>query len=129
MHTRILMSASALFMVVLGLAASFFSHEVLRFAGATVEDQTVLGTQILGALYLGFSILNWSARGVLIGGIYSRPVAIGNFFHFTIASITLVKASFGLQSLPLLAITTLYAGFAIWFGFVLFTHPAQRQTN
>lgn len=125
MQTRLLMSASALLMAVLGLAASFLSHELLSFLDATVETQTVLIVQVLGALYLGFAILNWHSRGAAIGGIYNRPLAVGNFLHFVIASITLVKVALALSSAPIWTITIVYVVFALWFGLVLFTHPGQ----
>src|SRR5204862_7388254 len=33
------------------------------------------------ALYLGFAVLNWMGCVVLFGGIYGRPVALGNLCH------------------------------------------------
>ena len=36
-----MMASSALFMGALGIAASFFSHELLRLAGAAVQTQTL----------------------------------------------------------------------------------------
>jgi len=31
---------------------------------------------------LGFSILNWMSKASLIGGIYNKPLLIGNLLHF-----------------------------------------------
>jgi len=126
------MSASAIFMGALGIAASFFSHELLAFVGATVETQTVLIVQILGALYLGFAFLNWYLRGFVIGGIYNRPVGLGNLLHFAVVSITLAKAGFALDAVAVWVVTTLYVVFAIWFGLVLFSAvrlPPQDDTG
>ena len=50
------------------------------------------GAQACGVLYLGFAILNWMAKDDLIGGIYSRPVAMGNFLHFFTIAMALVKS-------------------------------------
>ena len=36
-------------------------------------------------------MLNWMAKGTLIGGIYNKPIAIGNFTHFTIGGLALIK--------------------------------------
>jgi hypothetical protein len=63
------MNLSAGLMTILGLAASFAPQEILSAAGADSEGLPVLLVQITGGLYLGFAMLNWMARGVLIGGI------------------------------------------------------------
>lgn len=68
------------------------------------------------------------ARGVLIGGIYGRPLALGNFMHFVVATIVLLKV-LNLQSpLPVLIGTGAYAVLGSWFGMVLFTHPSNRTS-
>jgi hypothetical protein len=116
-----LMSASAAFMGVLGIAASFFSHELLRYAGATVETPAVLLVQVCGALYLGFAFLNWYLRGFVIGGIYNRPLAVANLVHFAVVAITLLKAAPALDSPLVWVITAAYVVFAAWFGLVMFS--------
>ena len=123
------MSASAAFMGVLGIVASFFSHEILAFVGATVETQTVLIVQILGALYLGFAFLNWYMRGFVMGGIYNRPLGLGNMLHFAVVSVTLIKATFALDSIAMWAISAAYVVFAVWFGLVLFSSPPTIRSN
>ena len=116
-----MMASSALFMGALGIAASFFSHEVLRFAGAAVQTQTVLLMQVCGALYVGFAFLNWYLRGFVIGGIYNRPLALANLLHFAVVAVTLVKAAPALDSIPVWVITAAYVMFAAWFGLVMFS--------
>jgi hypothetical protein len=123
------MSASAAFMGILGIATSFFSHEILAFVGATVETQTVLIVQVLGALYLGFAFLNWYLRGFAMGGIYNRPVGLGNTLHFAIVSVTLIKAAFALDSIAIWAISAAYVVFASWFGLVLFSSPPTIRSD
>ena len=119
------MVVSAAFMALLGLGASFLPQEALFYSGYPAEGLAVLLVQVTGALYLGFSLLNWMARAALIGGIYSRPVAVGNFMHFAVATIVLVK-SLTTHSAPLmLVVATVYALLAVWFGSVLFTHPTN----
>lgn len=89
--TKILMMASAIYMGILGIAASFFPQEILARLSAPTDPVTVMAGQIIGALYLGLSALNWTARANIIGAIYSRPVALCNFAHFFIVGITLLK--------------------------------------
>jgi len=129
MQTRILMSASALFMALLGAVASFMPQEILRYTGTVPAPLINSVVQACGALYFGFATLNWMARGVLIGGIYSRPLALGNFVHFFVVGVTLVKALFELRSPvpPVVALTGAYTIFAVWFGLVLFGHPGNER--
>lgn len=123
MHTRILMILSAVLMGIIGLAFSFMPQEVLGLHGTTPDNATVLLLQMAGAVYLGFALLNWAARGVLIGGIYSRPVAAGNFFHFVMVSITLIKAAITFAAVPLMISAAVFTLFAVWFGLVMFRSP------
>ncbi len=70
------------------------------------------------------------ARGNLVGGIYSRPVALGNFSHFAVAGVVLVKSMMaGQTSAALVASALVYSVFAVWFGIVLFTHPLKAGTG
>src|SRR5271165_1534786 len=89
------MSLSALFLAVLGIGTSFMPQEILAHYGTRATGPAVLAIQIAGALYLGFAILNWTARSILIGGIYARPVALGNFLHFAIVMLAGWKAIAG----------------------------------
>lgn len=126
MKTKVLMSLSALLMAVLGIAATFLPQEILSQLGVEPRGIEVLQIQVLGALYLGFAMLNWMARGNLIGGVYSRPVAMGNFLHFAVVAITLVKALLGgMNGEALLIGAVLYSVFAVWFGLAAFTHPTK----
>ena len=129
MHTKILMSLSALFLGILGIGASFMPQEILAHYGARPMGLSVLLIQIVGSLYLGFAVLNWMARGVLMGGIYARPVALGNFLHFGVATLTAWKAVAGgtSRASEIIVGCAVYSVFAVWFGLVLFTHPGQKQ--
>jgi len=120
------MGVSALFMAILGALASFLPQEILVYAGSHPEGFGVLVVQITGALYLGFAGLNWMARANLIGGIYSRPVALGNFLHFAVVGVVLLKALLAGQNAAEVVVGAVaYSAFAISFGLVLFTHPSQ----
>jgi hypothetical protein len=83
--------------------------------------------QISGALYFGFAILNWTAKENLIGGIYSKPVAVGNFAHFLIGGLALAKLVFKDMSLTYLLPAIIYSIFAILFGYVFFMNPVSKN--
>jgi hypothetical protein len=127
MNTKILMSANAILMGVTGIAMSFAPDEMLSVIGVQepVAMEKLL-VQLAGAMYFGFAMINWMARGNLIGGIYSRPVAVGNFTHFIVGALALSKMYFRAQDNFLLGITVVYVIFALLFGIVLFRHPVKE---
>lgn len=126
MNTKLIMIASSLIMGGLGVIASFFPDEILRSFEQTPTDILRLFVQITGALYLGFAVMNWMAKTVLIGGIYARPLCIGNFSHFVIAGLALVRAVINNSTIKYLwVLTVIYLIFALLFSFVLFTSPKQ----
>jgi len=76
-------------------------------------------------------MLNWMARENLIGGIYSRPVAMGNMVHFFVAALALLKicAAGTPHREQVIIVTLIYAGFALWFGLVVFRHPLRQPAS
>jgi hypothetical protein len=115
------MSTSATFMGILGATAALFPDQILAFFGAPTDGLPIVLLNVLGMLYLSFGLLNWMARKNLIGGIYSRPVAIGNFTHFFGVSIILTKYTLDTSQVEVVAVgTAAYALFAVGFGYILF---------
>ena len=115
------MSSSAVFLAALGVSASFLPSEMLAHAGAPAGWFPELMIQVAGAAFIALALLNWSARGNLLGGIYGRPVALANFAQFAIGAVTLLKNVGDVRDFPvLLVVTAGYALFAAWFGYVLF---------
>jgi hypothetical protein len=122
------MMASSVFTGLLGVIASFLPNEVLNSIGILPMDTLTLFVQISGALYVGFAVMNWMAKTVLIGGIYARPLAMGNFAHFIIAAIALIKAVMKKSDLEYLWLAAiLYSTFAVLFGLVLFSNPSKTM--
>jgi hypothetical protein len=125
MNTKILMSLSAFSMGLIGLLCTFLPDEMLMLMGLDWVKYLSLFIQVLGALYLGFAMLNWTAKANLIGGIYSKPIAMANFTHYMIGALAIVKYlmthhdMITLLLLPLL----IYVIFAICFAKVSFTSP------
>lgn len=126
MNTKLLMSASALTLGVIGIAMLFLPEELLSSVGKEPDAFLKLSSQALGAVYLGFAYLNWMAKNNLIGGIYSKPLAMGNLMHFLILAITLIK--FMLTTEPVFPvvmwiITAVYTVLALSFARVTFGRP------
>jgi hypothetical protein len=126
MNTRLLMTASSLVLALLGLPCIFAPDMVLKELTGGISGAAELLVQVMGALYLGFAGLNWMGRANLIGGIYGRPVAIGNLLHFLVAAIALLKyAPNASPSAPAWVLAAIYAGLAVAFGLVVFGNPLR----
>ncbi|HEX7152782.1 MAG TPA: hypothetical protein VF618_14930 [Thermoanaerobaculia bacterium] len=125
MNTNLLLTASAIVMGLLGIAASFLPQEIAARLGAR-DEGVVLLVQVAGALLFGFAMINWMARGSLIGAIYNRPLAVGNVAHFVIGALALGKAALqGPRPVGLIAIAVIYVIFAVAFAMVLFQSPVR----
>lgn len=120
------MSSSAVFMGVLGLAATFIPDEIVTWLEVEPSLLFVILLQMLGGLYLGFALLNWFTRSARVGGIYNRPVVLGNLLHYIVVGITLVRELANQTHILLIIMTIIYAAFAVWFGFVLVSNPLKN---
>jgi hypothetical protein len=121
MNTRWLMRASAIYLGLIGMAATFAPQEILRLAGVEAAPLPTLGLQVAAAALVGLAVMNWMAQGVLIGGIYARPLALGNFAHFLISALALIKAAAsGPFLIPVLVGAAIHTVFAALFMFVAF---------
>lgn len=115
-------------MATIGISASFIPHEILTFVGLQTDNPGPLLIQIMGAMYFAFAMINWFAKSNLIGGIYGKPIAIGNFTHFAIASLALIKGvNTDTSSAVILSITVIYLLFAVLFGYIVFGNPIKRD--
>ena len=128
MNTRLVMTASALVMGALGLSATFLPQEIAAYLGASTTLPLLI--QVLGALYIGFAMLNWTAKDSLIGGIYNRPIAIGNLVHFLVAALALAKGAFANPAIQMILPFAIgYAIFAIAFGMIFITSPVKSAAS
>tara|TARA_B100000470_G_C19740496_1_gene368963 strand:+ start:694 stop:1086 length:393 start_codon:yes stop_codon:yes gene_type:complete len=120
-YSKILMTISALFLGIIGIFLSFLPKEIINYLNINSNVITILLFQLLGALYLGFGILNWMLKGSRIGGIYNRPVLMGNLMHFLVGAIALIKIVTSIQAhseiiiFLMIVYSTLSISFAILF--------------
>ncbi|HEX6898217.1 MAG TPA: hypothetical protein VF789_00820 [Thermoanaerobaculia bacterium] len=128
MNTRILMTASSLFLGLAGLFASFAPQELLTFLDSPAAGLAPVLVQLMGALYFSYALVNWAAKDSLIGGIYSRPVSLGNMAHFLIGALVLAKSqSVGLGNGTTLVLLVVYVVFAVLFGGLVFGRGAAGK--
>ena len=125
MKTKLLMTSSALFCGIIGILLLFLPNEIAEYLNVEPTIIIILFLKILSALYLGFGILNWTVKGSLIGGIYNRPIALGNLLHFVVGSIELVKVISNIQIHReiIIFLTALYIIFGVLFAYVLKNNP------
>jgi quinol-cytochrome oxidoreductase complex cytochrome b subunit len=75
-------------------------------------------------------MVNWTAKANLIGGIYGRPIAIGNFVHFVMAALALIKLAIKTPAnIALIVLTIIYVLLGVMFAYVFFTHPSGAKKN
>ena len=127
MNTRYIMAANAIFLGCIGVLLIFMPEETVGYLAWNEADIILL--QILGALYFGFAITNWTAKASLIGGIYGKPIAIGNFAHFMIATFALIRFLINDNfQIIILVLAIIYSSFTILFGYILFIYdPVTKQ--
>jgi len=125
MNTKLIMTVSAVFLALAGVSLTFFPIEIANNIGLGSEKPSQLVIQILGALYFGFAMLNWMAKGSIIGGIYNKPVVVANLSHFLIGGLALIKglSKSGDQFYVVVILAGIYTIFAILFGILFVRHP------
>jgi Fe2+ transport system protein B len=125
MKTKLLMTSSALFCGIIGTLLLFLPIEIAGYLGVEPTIITILFLKILSAIYLGFGILNWTAKGTLIGGIYNKPIVLGNLLHFAVGAIELIKVISSIQTHReiIIFLTVFYVIFALLFVYVIKTNP------
>jgi hypothetical protein len=124
MYTRLLFLSSGLLLMVLGVLLSFLPTEIASFMGYTEGFAIPMALQLLGAVYFGYGMFNFMSKGAVVGGIHGRPLVVGNFSHFLIAALALMKAQELLAAFPWLwVLTAVFGLLAVAFGRLLFYSP------
>ena len=128
MNTKLLMTASAVILGVIGLGLSFIPKEIIEYLNLEPNIISTLAFQLLGAVYLGFGMMNWMAKGSTIGGIYNRPIAIGNFMHFGVGALALIKNVNNIEDNQaiFISLAVLYSIFALTFAYVFRVNPGKK---
>src|SRR5690606_25412296 len=101
MKTKIVMIMTALYFIVTGLGFTFLPEEIIRFFDTQTNRFLLLIFQLLGAAYLGLGMTSWISRNSLIGGIYNRPLVLGNFLYFLLGAFASVKTAMHYSGAPL----------------------------
>jgi uncharacterized integral membrane protein len=127
-NTKLLLSASAIVMGAAGIAGTFAPDEIAESIFLRPQAGLAVVIQLLAALLFAFAMTNWFARGNLLGGIYSRPLAIGNLTHFLVGGLALARFIIaGERRVVFLIATAVYVVFAAGFAAALSTSPVRAS--
>ena len=130
MKTKSLMIESSLFLGIMGLFALFAPEELLKLLSLPEASPLRVIIQLLGALYLSFALMNWTAKDSIVGGIYLRPISLANFAHFTIGALTLIRYQLSNAANGLLwGILIVYVVFAVIFTWLVFVHTGIDNSD
>ena len=130
MSGRIILTLSAVILFVAGGLALFAPAELARALDPAGSRGVQIIIQLLGSGFLGFALINWMSRRNRIGGIYSRPLGMGNLLLFATAALTLGKAATA-ESLPVTAIgvCAVLAVLAASFAWLVFAHDPLSEVS
>ena len=128
MNTKLLMTACSLLLGATGIFTLFLPDVLLSALGVEPTEAMSMLVQLMGALYFGFAIMNWTAKDSAIGGVYARPVSLANFSHFLTGALLLAKNLFDEFSPLMLIVTVVYVVFAACFYWLVFRATGLKST-
>ncbi|RKS01658.1 MULTISPECIES: hypothetical protein [unclassified Flavobacterium] len=125
MLRKTIMTASSVTLGVSGVILSFAPDFLWESQNIKATPIILVFTQILGALYFSFAVLNWFVKGSMLGGIYNRPVILANFTHYLVGFIFLLKGQIfhSNENYKICLLVLIYCSFSISFGIMLITNP------
>jgi hypothetical protein len=129
--TKLIMILSAIFLAAIGISLTFLPAEIAGITGIAPDKTFTVILQLLGALYFSFAMLNWMAKGTLIGGIYGKPVSVANMTHFVIGALALIKLLLNNHDLhySIWMLAGIYAVFAVLFGIIFSKNPVADSNS
>lgn len=122
---RIILSASAIVLFVIGAAGLFAPQEVSGALDPVTAHPLIM--QIGASALLGFALLNWMSRSNRLGGIYGRPLGIANLLLFAASSLSIWKAA-AHEAMPIavIAMSAVFSALAIAFAWLIFASDPLR---
>ena len=124
MNTKWVMITSACLFLANGIVLLFDPELLLGLFHLTNNPEVAVIAQLFSAALIGFGLMNWTSRNLVLGGIYGRAIVYGNFAHSLIGFLASFRARlsgfgndyFGIE-------IVFYLAFAFAFGIMLFKGP------
>jgi hypothetical protein len=130
MNTKLLMTSSSLTLGLAGIFALFAPDVLLALLNVPMGDPLSVLVQLMGTLYFAFALMNWTAKDSAIGGIYARPVSVGNFAHFFAGALLLLRHQLSNElNLSILWTLVVYAIFAALFYWLVFRATVLKSPS
>ncbi|MGI9174896.1 MAG: hypothetical protein ACR2GR_06225 [Rhodothermales bacterium] len=128
MPTKPLLVGAAIFQGLYGVALLFLPDELLGLFALDVRG--ALFAQQFGTALLGLAAVNWIGRGTSVGGIYGRPLVLGNLAFFMTNALLLVRQVLERPEMWVLWVNeVIVAGFALVFALLLFGKIQTTKKN
>lgn len=75
---------------IFGIILTFAPDEFMTYINAPNQNGIVF-IQFLGAFFLSYTIMNWTCKDSILGGIYGRAVMLANAVFYVSSSFALYK--------------------------------------
>ena len=124
MNSKNILSSYAILTAFAGIAMLFLGDEVTTLLN--VQSSPLINA-LLAALLFGFATTNWHSKNLTVGGVYGRPLVLGNLSHTLIGAISLVKIVAVNQNPLTIILTIIYAIYAAAFTWLMYTHPKTNN--
>ena len=124
------MISSAFVLLVHGLVLLFAPEFLFIVFDVSVSSGGFVTAQLFSAALIGLGLMNWTARGVVLGGIYGRALVYGNFAHAFVGFFIGLRARLvGFANGYFWTEIALYLAFTIAFGVMLFRGPLSKPAE
>ncbi len=126
-----LLTISAGYNALLGLATSFLPKEILLAFEVQANPISMLLIQIIGAFLIGFAMINYLSKNSIMGGIYNKPILMGNIAFHCISAIVFVKfiLNHNLYHEAFIPLTVMYLLLGMGFLRLNFVSPKNQNAN
>ncbi len=129
-RTKLVMSTNASLLLAHGVVLLFAPEVLFKLFNLSNTPETSVSAQFLSAALIGLGLMNWTARGLVLGGIYGRAIVYGNFAYSLIGFLASIKARLnGFSNDYFWIEIVLYLVFTIAFGVMLFRGPSAKTTE
>ena len=108
---------------IFGAGLLFAGDEVARRIAPGAAPVVEVVVQLLGGAWLGVATIDWFTRGLTIGGIYGRPIVLGNLTLYLVTAATALKAAQVSPADPLLLVGLAAAVMTVLYTRLLFRSP------
>jgi hypothetical protein len=86
---------SAIVLFLGGIAFLFAADVILPILASDIPPSATWVGELIAAGWLGMAAVNWLSRGLVIGGVYGRPVVIGNLVIYFVTAMVLIRVTLG----------------------------------